>query len=157
VGILYQYRSKQQPARGQRPAAYARRAIKERSYTLISDQYNHRVVEVNRAKRIVRTFGKINSPGYNAQNVADEELNSPYDAKRIGDYTGLTPPSPKIPATVDKMVESHGEKSAQKILRRLCTHRICEPSEFRQLTAQGLSPCQICSLVGLFPLRHRTK
>jgi len=50
------------------------------------------VVEVNRAKRIVRTFGKINSPGYNAQSVADGGLNSPYDAKRIGDYTGLTPP-----------------------------------------------------------------
>ena len=61
-------------------------------HTLISDQYNHRVIEVNQGKHIVRTFGKINSLGYNTQNVADGGLNSPYDAKRIGDYTGLTPP-----------------------------------------------------------------
>jgi hypothetical protein len=69
------------------------RAVRlKNGHTLISDQYNHRVIEVSRAKQIVRTFGKINSPGYNAQSVADGGLNSPYDAKRIGDYTGLTPP-----------------------------------------------------------------
>ena len=60
--------------------------------TLISDQYNHRVIEVNPQKQIVRTFGKINSLGYNTHSVAGGGLNSPYDAKRIGDYTGLTPP-----------------------------------------------------------------
>ena len=59
---------------------------------MISDQYNHRVIEVNRGKRIVRTFGKINLLGYDEQSVAHGGLNSPYDAKRIGDYTGLTPP-----------------------------------------------------------------
>jgi hypothetical protein len=69
------------------------RAVRLRdSHTLISDQYNHRVIEVNHGKQIVRTFGKINSLGYNTQNVANGGLNSPYDAKRIGDYTGLTPP-----------------------------------------------------------------
>ena len=61
-------------------------------HTLISDQYNHRVIEVNHDKKIVRTFGRINSLGYNSENVHDGGLNSPYDAKRIGDYTGLTPP-----------------------------------------------------------------
>lgn len=60
--------------------------------TLISDQYNHRVIEVNDDGEIVRTFGKINSLGYNKANVANGGLNSPYDAKRIGDYTGITPP-----------------------------------------------------------------
>jgi PQQ-like domain len=69
------------------------RAVRLRhGHTLISDQYNHRVIEVNHGKQIVRTFGKLNSLGYNTKNVADEGLNSPYDAKRIGDYTGLTPP-----------------------------------------------------------------
>jgi hypothetical protein len=62
------------------------------AHTLISDQYNHRVVEVNHGKQIVRTFGKLGVPGYNPQSVGDGGLNSPYDAKRIGDYTGLTPP-----------------------------------------------------------------
>lgn len=69
------------------------RAVRLRNgHTLISDQYNHRVIEVNQAKQIVRTFGKINSLGYATDSVADGGLNSPYDAKRIGDYTGLTPP-----------------------------------------------------------------
>ena len=60
--------------------------------TLISDQYNHWVIEVNDDGEIVRTFGKIDSLGYNKANVAHGGLNSPYDAKRIGDYTGLTAP-----------------------------------------------------------------
>ena len=69
------------------------RAVRLRSgHTLISDQDNHRVIEVNHAKHIVRTFGKLGDLGYNTESVADGGLNSPYDAKRIGDYTGLTPP-----------------------------------------------------------------
>jgi len=69
------------------------RAVRLRNgHTLISDQYNHRVIEVNHDKEIVRTFGKINSLGYDTVSVQGGGLNSPYDAKRIGDYTGLTPP-----------------------------------------------------------------
>jgi outer membrane protein assembly factor BamB len=69
------------------------RAVRLRNgHTLISDQYNHRVIEVNHAKHIVRSFGKLGDLGYNTESVADGGLNSPYDAKRIGDYTGLTPP-----------------------------------------------------------------
>jgi len=69
------------------------RAVRLRhGHTLISDQYNHRVIEVNHAKHIVHTWGKLDSLGYNAENVADGGLNSPYDAKASGDYTGLTPP-----------------------------------------------------------------
>jgi hypothetical protein len=60
--------------------------------TLISDQYNHRVIEVSPGYEIVHTFGKINSLGYDTHSVSHGGLNSPYDAKRIGDYTGLTPP-----------------------------------------------------------------
>jgi hypothetical protein len=60
--------------------------------TLISDQYNHRVIEVSPDFQIVRTFGKIAALGYNTKSVEDGGLNSPYDAKRIGDYTGITPP-----------------------------------------------------------------
>ena len=69
------------------------RAVRLRhGHTLISDQYNHRVIEVNHAKQIVHTWGKLGDLGYNAENVADGGLNSPYDAKAVGDYTGLTPP-----------------------------------------------------------------
>ncbi len=65
-------------------------------HTLISDQYNHRVIEVDRDKEIVRTFGKINSPGYDTRSVHGGGLNSPYDSKRIVDFTGLTPPFDEI-------------------------------------------------------------
>jgi len=64
------------------------RAIRLRSgNTLISDQFNNRVIEVTPAKTIVFQQGMLNNPG-NGFNL----LNGPYDAKQIGDYTGLTPP-----------------------------------------------------------------
>ena len=69
------------------------RAVRlKNGHTLISDQYNHRVIEVNHGKQIVRTFGKRGAIGYDPKSVANGGLNSPYDAKRVGDYTGLTPP-----------------------------------------------------------------
>lgn len=55
--------------------------------TLISDQFNNRVIEVTPAGKIVFQQGKTNvmGSGFN-------RLNGPYDAKKIGDFTGLTPP-----------------------------------------------------------------
>lgn len=55
--------------------------------TLISDQYNNRVLQVTRGGKIVFQQGMINvgGDGFN-------QLNGPYDAKQIGDFTGLTPP-----------------------------------------------------------------
>ena len=55
--------------------------------TLISDQYNMQVIEITPNKSIVFQQGKIAVSG----NTFDR-LNGPYDAKVIGDYTGLTPP-----------------------------------------------------------------
>jgi hypothetical protein len=54
---------------------------------LISDQFNDQVIEINMAKQIVFTQGQIqvDGKGFN-------QLNAPYDAKVVGDYTGLTPP-----------------------------------------------------------------
>lgn len=57
--------------------------------TLISDQYNMQVIEVDPFQNIVWTQGKVAVPG-NTYN----RLNGPYDAKVVGDYTGLTPPFP---------------------------------------------------------------
>jgi hypothetical protein len=75
------------------PNGHTTRALRLRNRnTLISDQYNHRVIEVSPDLQIVRTFGKIASLGYDTNSVEDGGLNSPYDAKRIGDYTGITPP-----------------------------------------------------------------
>jgi hypothetical protein len=55
--------------------------------TLISDQFNHQVIEIDPSGNIVFSQGMIGVAG-NGFN----ELNAPYDAKVVGDYTELTPP-----------------------------------------------------------------
>jgi hypothetical protein len=55
--------------------------------TLISDQYNEQVIEIDPQQNIVFSQGTIAVPGNSF-----DMLNGPYDAKVIGDYTGLTPP-----------------------------------------------------------------
>ncbi len=55
--------------------------------TLISDQFNNQVFEVDSLGAIVWSYGMIGVVG-NGPN----QLNAPYDAKEIGDFTGLTPP-----------------------------------------------------------------
>jgi len=67
--------------------------------TLISDQFNNRVIRVNHAKVIVANYGLPlagggaigNNVGYGLHST-QQGLYSPYDAKVVGDYTGLTPP-----------------------------------------------------------------
>ena len=68
--------------------------------TLISDQFNNRVIRVNHAGVIVASYGLPLSGGTGAigdnsgfgHESTQQGLYSPYDAKVIGDYTGLTPP-----------------------------------------------------------------
>jgi len=55
--------------------------------TLISDQFNDQVIEVNPKGKIVFSQGQIGVAG-----TGFDELNAPYDAKVVGDYTGLTAP-----------------------------------------------------------------
>jgi hypothetical protein len=77
---------------GSNPNPLPTRAIRLRSgNTIISDQFNHRVIVVDQAGNIVASYGSLNMPGYGTQN-ASQGLFGPYDAKVIGDYTGLTPP-----------------------------------------------------------------
>ncbi len=67
--------------------------------TLISDQFNNRVIRVSSAGQIVASYGLPlaggsaigNNVGYGLH-TTKQGLYSPYDAKVIGDYTGLTPP-----------------------------------------------------------------
>jgi hypothetical protein len=75
-------------AAGSNPSPLPTRAVRLRNgNTLISDQFNDRVMEVTHAGKIVFQQGTINAPG-----SAFNQLNGPYDAKVIGDFTGLTPP-----------------------------------------------------------------
>jgi hypothetical protein len=57
--------------------------------TLISDQLNDQVIEVDASGDIVFSYGVVQLAGSGAG-----ELNTPYDAKVIGDYTGLSAPLP---------------------------------------------------------------
>jgi outer membrane protein assembly factor BamB len=63
--------------------------------TLISDQFNNRVIRVNMQGMIVASYGLAldngNNTGYDLQSTQNG-LFAPYDAKVVGDYTGLTPP-----------------------------------------------------------------
>jgi hypothetical protein len=67
--------------------------------TLISDQFNNRVIRVSSAGHIVASYGLRlagggaigNNVGYDLQ-TTQKGLYAPYDAKVVGDYTGLTPP-----------------------------------------------------------------
>lgn len=67
--------------------------------TLISDQFNNRVIRVNHAKQIVASYGLplagggsfgVNT-GFGTMSTR-QGLYGPYDAKAVGDYTGITPP-----------------------------------------------------------------
>jgi hypothetical protein len=67
--------------------------------TLISDQFNNRVIRVSPGDQIVMSYGLPlagggaigNNVGYDLH-TTQKGLYSPYDAKVVGDYTGLTPP-----------------------------------------------------------------
>jgi outer membrane protein assembly factor BamB len=84
--VVWQYFTNTQPGSNPNPAPT--RAVRlANGDTLISDQFNDRVIEINKAKQIVFQQGALNSPG-----DGFNELNGPYDAKQIGDFTGLTPP-----------------------------------------------------------------
>jgi hypothetical protein len=56
--------------------------------TLISDQFNDQVISVDPTGRIEFVQGQIQTDG-----AGTDQLNAPYDAKVIGDYTGLTNPA----------------------------------------------------------------
>ena len=70
------------------PAPLPTRAVRlKNGNTLISDQFNNRVIEVTHDKQIAFQQGQLNVIG-----SGFDLLNGPYDAKAIGDYTGMTPP-----------------------------------------------------------------
>jgi len=84
--VVWQYLTNTDP--NSNPAPAPTRAIRLRNGdTLISDQFNQRVIEINPRGRIVFQVGTLNQPGF-----GPNALNGPYDAKVVGDYTGLTPP-----------------------------------------------------------------
>ncbi len=92
--IVWQYFTNLDPLSIAEPAPT--RAIRLRNGdTLISDQFNNRVIQVNMAKQIVADYGLPLEDGNNvgfSLRTTQRGLYAPYDAKIVGDYTGLTPP-----------------------------------------------------------------
>ena len=87
--LVWQYVTNLEP--GSNPAPLPTRGIRLRNGdTIISDQFNQRVIIVDRKGQIRRSYGNLNVSGFGLQNTS-EGLFAPYDAKVIGDYTGLTP------------------------------------------------------------------
>jgi hypothetical protein len=88
--VVWEYFTNTDPDTNPTPAPS--RAIRlKNGNTIISDQFNHRVIVVDVAGNIVESFGAINQPGFGTMST-EQGLNAPYDAKVLGDYTGLTPP-----------------------------------------------------------------
>jgi hypothetical protein len=84
--VVFDYATNTRPGSMSMPLP-TRAVMLKNGNILISDQFNDQVIEINMQKQIVFSQGAIQVDG-NGFN----QLNAPYDAKVIGDYTGLTPP-----------------------------------------------------------------
>ena len=88
--IVWQYVTNLQPGSNVNPLPT--RAVRmENGTTMISDQFNDRVLIINKAGKILIQYGTLNVPGFNTDDV-NAQMNAPYDAKVIDDFTGLTSP-----------------------------------------------------------------
>jgi hypothetical protein len=88
--VVWQYFTNTDPSSN--PAPLPTRALRlKNGNTIISDQFNARVIIIDANQNIVAQYGNLNQPGFGTQN-ASQGLNEPYDAKVIGDYTGITTP-----------------------------------------------------------------
>lgn len=96
--VVWQYITDTEPLSIEAPLPT--RAVRLRGGdTLISDQFNNRVIRVSPAGQIVASYGLPlaggaaigNNVGYDLH-TTQRGLYGPYDAKVVGDYTGLTPP-----------------------------------------------------------------
>jgi hypothetical protein len=85
--VVWRYKTNKQPGSIQVPqTAHAVRL--KNGDTLIANQADNEVIEINSKGGIVWKQGKIGAIGGKKFN----EVNWPYDAKVVGDFTGITPP-----------------------------------------------------------------
>jgi hypothetical protein len=88
--LLWQYLTNQQS--GSNPNPLPTRAVETMGgQILISDQFNNRVILISQAKNLLAQYGLLNQSGFGTTST-QKGLFAPYDAKVIGDYTGITPP-----------------------------------------------------------------
>jgi hypothetical protein len=88
--VLFQYFTNQQKGSNANPLPT--RAVETKAGDiLISDQFNQRVILIDLASNLLAQYGNLNASGFGTTST-QEGLFAPYDAKVIGDYSGLTPP-----------------------------------------------------------------
>jgi hypothetical protein len=88
--VVWQYFTNTDP--GSNPTPLPTRALRlKNGDTIISDQFNARVIIIDPNQNIVAEYGNLNQPGFGLEDTS-QGLNEPYDAKVIGDYTGITAP-----------------------------------------------------------------
>jgi hypothetical protein len=84
--VIWMYYTNMRPGSVSNPAP-SRAVMLKNGNVLISDQNNMQVFEIDPSFNIVWSQGEIAVPG-----AGFDMLNGPYDAKVVGDYTGLTNP-----------------------------------------------------------------
>ena len=84
--VVWEYVTNLQPGSVAMPQPTRAVRLKDGN-TLISNQFDDQVIEVDPSGNIVFSQGQIAVAG-----TGFNELNAPYDAKVVGDDTGLTPP-----------------------------------------------------------------
>jgi hypothetical protein len=86
--IVWKYVTNTQP--GSNTAPLPTRAVRlKNGNTVISDQFNDRVIVVGPKGQFLTQYGNLNVVGYGTHSTT-QGMNAPYDAKVIGDNTGLT-------------------------------------------------------------------
>jgi hypothetical protein len=86
--IVWKYVTNTQP--GSNAAPLPTRAVRlKNGNTVISDQFNDRVIVVSPKGQLLTQYGNLNVVGYGTHSTT-QGMNGPYDAKVIGDNTGLT-------------------------------------------------------------------
>ena len=88
--VVFHYYTNKQKGSNISPAP-SHAVMTQEGNIVISDQINERVIVIDPKKHIVHQYGILNTPGYGTSNT-QQGIDWPYDAKVIGDWTGLTEP-----------------------------------------------------------------
>jgi hypothetical protein len=88
--VVFQYFTNKQKKSNPNPAP-SHAIMTLEGNIVISDQINERVIVIDKNMHIIHQYGILNTPGFGTSNT-QQGIDWPYDAKVIGDWTGLTQP-----------------------------------------------------------------
>ena len=88
--VVFQYYTNKQKKSNSNPAP-SHAIMTLEGNIVISDQINERVIVIDQKGHLLHQYGLLNAPGYGTSNT-QQGIDWPYDAKVIGDWTGLTQP-----------------------------------------------------------------